>query len=110
VQRSWRATCQSHPNASQQKPALIDHLIGAQQDGFRYFEPERLGSAQVDDEIELGRLLDRDVAWLRPAQLPVFGQTSALCLFAKTILSAPRMLHVVSVRKTGAVPAFGPSP
>jgi hypothetical protein len=27
-----------------------------------------LGGGEVDDEIELGRLLDRDVAWLRPAQ------------------------------------------
>ena len=31
-------------------------------------EAERLGGVQVDDEIELGRLLDRDVGRLRPAQ------------------------------------------
>jgi hypothetical protein len=31
-------------------------------------EVERLGGGQIDDEIELGRLLDRDIAGLRPAQ------------------------------------------
>ena len=31
-------------------------------------EAERLGGRQIDDEIELGRLLDRDVGRLRPAQ------------------------------------------
>src|SRR5262249_22233035 len=29
---------------------------------------ERLGRCGIDDEVELRRLLDRDVAWLRPAQ------------------------------------------
>ena len=31
-------------------------------------EAERLGGRQVDDQIELGRLLDREVGRLRPAQ------------------------------------------
>ena len=31
-------------------------------------ETERLGGGQIDDEIEFGRLLDREVARLRPAQ------------------------------------------
>src|SRR5262249_38634054 len=33
-----------------------------------HVEAERLRHKQVYDEIELGRLLDRDVAWLRSAQ------------------------------------------
>src|SRR5262245_11260374 len=46
----------------------LDHLVGASEQGRGNFEAERLGSRQIDDEVELGRLLDRDVAGLRPAQ------------------------------------------
>src|SRR5215471_3996387 len=46
----------------------FDHLVGAQQERLGDCQPERLGGCKIDDEIKLGRLLDRDVAWLRPAQ------------------------------------------
>ena len=35
---------------------LFDHLIGTREQRGRYFEAERLGGDQVDDELELGRL------------------------------------------------------
>ena len=50
------------------KKQLFDHLIGSGKQRRRDVEPERLGRNQVDDEIEFGRLFDRDVAWLRPTQ------------------------------------------
>src|SRR5215831_5251346 len=46
----------------------LDHLVGAGEERFGDGQPERLGGSQVDHELELGRLLDRDVAWLRAAQ------------------------------------------
>src|SRR5215472_5717973 len=46
----------------------FDHLLGAEQKRFRDRESERLSGRQIDDEIEFGRLLDGDVARLRPAQ------------------------------------------
>src|SRR5215475_6506033 len=53
-------------------PACLAHslnqLIGAQQQRFGNFQSKRLGGGEVDDEMELSRLLDRDVARLRPAQ------------------------------------------
>jgi hypothetical protein len=51
-----------------QKASLLDKLIGAQQEPFGDREAKRFGSRQVDNEIELGRLFDGDVARLRPAQ------------------------------------------
>src|ERR1700745_2461075 len=44
------------------------HLLRTQQERFWYSEAERLSGGAIDDEIELGRLLDWDVARLRPAQ------------------------------------------
>jgi len=41
-------------------PAVsFDNLVGAVQDRRRYGQAERLGSLEIDDQLELGRLLDR---------------------------------------------------
>ena len=40
-----------------QKPNLLDHLVGTGEQLIRYCQPERLGSCQIDDEIEFGGLL-----------------------------------------------------
>src|SRR3954447_12978666 len=47
---------------------LLDYLVGAQQECFGDRQPERLGGHQIDDEIELVRLLDREVGRLGSAQ------------------------------------------
>src|SRR5712691_9359698 len=44
----------------------LDHLVGAQQERLGDCQPERLGGCKIDDEIELGCLLDRNFARLRP--------------------------------------------
>ena len=46
----------------------FDHLVGAGEQRRRDVQAERLRGRKVDDEVELGRLLDRDVGGLCPAQ------------------------------------------
>src|SRR5204863_6091452 len=47
---------------------LFDHLVGAGEQRLRHGEAERLGGLHIDDELELGRLLDGQVGRLRPRE------------------------------------------
>src|SRR6266568_5224593 len=42
----------------------LDHFVGAGEECLRHGEAERPGRLEVDDELELGGLLDRKVRWL----------------------------------------------
>ena len=46
----------------------LDHLVGESEHFVGNSDAERLGGFEIDDEIEFGRLLDRQLAGLRPAQ------------------------------------------
>src|SRR5437867_3308141 len=50
---------------------LLDDLIGLQQYRVRDRQPERLRGLEVDDQLELGRQLHGEVAWLCSLQDPV---------------------------------------
>jgi len=54
--------------APQQPTSPTDHLVGASERVGRISRPSRPGGRQIDNEIELGRLLDWNVGRLRPAQ------------------------------------------
>ena len=55
-------------SAAPPKGALFDHLIGGGEQCGRHVEAERLGSLEVDHQLELDRLLDWDITRSRPAQ------------------------------------------
>src|SRR5207245_5241188 len=48
--------------------ALFEHVVGPQQECLLDREAERLGGLQVDDQLELRRLLDREVGRLGPLE------------------------------------------
>jgi hypothetical protein len=47
--------------------SLFDYLVGGGEQGRRHGEAQRLGGDEIDDKIELGWLLDRNVARLGAA-------------------------------------------
>jgi hypothetical protein len=57
----WLKSANTGCEQSQQTASLFDHLIGAGKQHRRHLQAERLGGLQVEDEFELGRLLDREV-------------------------------------------------
>jgi len=54
-------------HAAQQTASLFDHLVGANQDRLRHRKAERLGGLEVQDHLELGRKLHREIARLLAA-------------------------------------------
>ena len=57
------------PTALQQKSVLFDHLVGEHEEVVWHFDPERPGGVEIDDEIEFGRLLDRESLGLAPRKI-----------------------------------------
>src|SRR6476620_6496062 len=58
------AVCQKRPFASQQRASLFDHLVGECEHLRRQIDTERLGSLEINDQFELGRLYNRQIGGL----------------------------------------------
>ena len=50
------------------KRSLFNQLVGAGEKRVRHLEAQRFGGREIDDELELGWLLDREIAGLRTTQ------------------------------------------
>jgi hypothetical protein len=49
---------------------LFDHLVGEREQPIWHVEAERLGSTEIDDQVEFGRQLHRQVAGFLPFENP----------------------------------------
>jgi hypothetical protein len=61
-------SARSDPNAPQEKTSLFDHLIGTQQQVGGNFMADGFCGLQIDDQLELGWLFDREIGRLCAAQ------------------------------------------
>src|SRR5262249_27097377 len=57
-----RTRCPNWPSRDM-RTHLLDHLVGAELERGRQCYSKRFGSPKVDHQLELGRLLDRQVGW-----------------------------------------------
>ena len=63
------------PRALQQNVSLFDHLVGQREQRGRDADAQRFGSSQIHDKLKFRRLLDGEIAGLRPTQylVDIFG-------------------------------------
>jgi hypothetical protein len=64
-----RSTNSERTRAAQQRASLFDHLVGASEQGERHGDAERLRPLQVDNQLDLGRLLHRQVGTFSPFKM-----------------------------------------
>jgi hypothetical protein len=90
---------------------LLDDLIRQRQQGRRDREAERLGRLEVDDQLELGRLLDGEIAGFGAFQnLVHMGRGAPMMLSARQEVDLwRRPLHIQPSRSanwfvTAAIP------
>ena len=65
---SWCAAANYRDGPKPEVAVLFDHLVGDRKYTRRNSQGERLGGLEIDDQLELGWLLDREIAGLRTTQ------------------------------------------
>src|ERR1019366_8807174 len=79
-------------NAPQQSAPLVDQLIGSGEQRLWHGEAERFGGLQINNKLELGGLLDRNVARLCSAQdlINIVGGTRPRRIHRNGVASASK--------------------
>src|SRR5262245_25519404 len=86
--------------------ALLDYLVGAPEDRRWDRQPERTRGLQIDDELELGRLLDWQLGRSGPLEdlVDVHGGAPPLVVHIRRIAHQAADHHVVPVSECGRQP------
>ena len=71
-----RMSCPLYPRKRTLRYSF-DHLVGAAEQHWRHGEAQRFGGFEIDGQLELDRLLNREISRFRASKYPVGG------LFAK---------------------------
>src|SRR5215470_9912151 len=66
----------------QHRLVSLDDLVGAREDQGRDLQAQSLGGLQIDDELEFGRLINRDVARFGPFEDRVRPLVRDFCEYA----------------------------
>jgi hypothetical protein len=73
------------------------HLVGAASHRLRHSNAERLGGLEIDDELDLGGLLDWQIRWLlaleNAAGIDAFGSKADITLRNHDVRFAPESGH-----------------
>src|SRR5215813_7560449 len=87
----------------------LNHLVRPREEGCRNRQPKRLGRLEVNDQLELGRLLDWEVGGLGSLEnaIDIRGSTSRKILAVATVGHEPANLDKESRWKDCRQPLLG---
>ena len=81
----------------------FDHLVGGGEQLRRHVQAERLGGLEIDHQLDLGRLLHREISRLSAPQnaVNVEGREVELAVYVRSIREETARLDILAELKGG---------
>ena len=96
---AWRIFRTNRRNNRGFAPALFDDLVGASDQRRRQVEPQRPGRFQIDEQLQFGGLVKRDVARFCPAEdlMDIIGKTLGEFAKVRRVAHQSAQIDIVAV-------------